>query len=335
MLADSREEGDRMKPFIRAFVVVLAFALALGTAGCGTADVAAIVKGEKILISEIETELEAIMTEYPQMFSGADGEAREIDFRQRILENLVNDVLINQAAEEENVDVSEADVDAALEELRGGFPSEAEFEESLKQVGMTVEDLREQIRGQLVTQAIIDMVAGEIEVSDEEVQAYYEENEVQFTETAAVKAAHILFATEDKETAERVLGEINDGADLQEVRDGADFASLAEQYSIDPASAEKGGDLGWPSTPYVPEFQEALDQLEMGEISDLVETVFGWHIITVLDEREERVRTLDEAREEIEQIIRQQRQAEAFQQFVNELTEAAEIEYLVDYAPTV
>ena len=66
---------------------------------------------------------------------------------------------------------------------------------------------------------------------------------------------------------------------LAEINNGGDFASLAKQYSQDPGSAANGGDLGWPTTPFVPEFQEAAEALDVDEVSGLVETTFGWHII--------------------------------------------------------
>ncbi|GAB4278168.1 MAG: peptidylprolyl isomerase [Coriobacteriia bacterium] len=313
-----------MRPIARSVWLAVVLALLLGVAGCSSREVAAEVNGEKVYVDQIEAQLSAIKDQYPQMFQGTDGEAREMDFRARILDNLVVDILQRQAAEEMGIEVSDADVEDQIEKIKSSFPDEESFSASLRQNDMTEEDLRDEVYNQLLTEAIIEEISGDVEVTEEEIQDYYDRNQDQFRQPAAKRAAHILFAADDKETAEQVL---------QQIRDGADFAAMAKQYSTDPASAENGGDLGWPMTPYVAEFQEALDQLEVGEVSDLVETVFGWHIIKCLDEREESVKTLDEAREEIEAILKQQAQAEAYQQFISELKEKAEIEYFVDYAP--
>jgi foldase protein PrsA len=311
-----------MKALSKVFVAALVIVSITGLTGCGAGDIAATVNGEHVYASEIEAELDLIRAEYPQMFQGIDGEAREIDFRQRILDNMVVNILLIQAAEAEGVTISDEDIDDAVTEVRAGFPDEASFEASLEGVGMTVEDLRDQVREQLLTQEILDMLSDDTEIDEAAIEEYYEDNQGQFTQEAAVRPAHILFGTEDKEAAERVLAEI---------QDGADFARLAEQYSIDPVSAEQGGELGWPSSPYVTEFLEALDELDVGEVSDLVESVFGWHIITVLEDRDESILSLEDAREEIELVLAQQAQAEAFQQFIDELRTAAEIEYFVDY----
>jgi foldase protein PrsA len=313
-----------MRIIPRLTVLVLIAVLTASLVGCNSRDVAADVNGEDIYVDDIEAELEAIKAEYPQMFQGADANAREMDFKRRILDNLVVDLLQRQAAEESGIDIDESDIDAQLEEIKAGFPDDASYQASLDQVGMTEEDLRGQIESQLLTQQIIEQVSDDIEIAEEDVEAYYEANQEQFRQTAAKRAAHILFDADDRETAEQVL---------QQVRDGGDFEALARQYSTDPGSAEQGGDLGWPSTPYVAEFQEALDGLEVGEVSDLVESVFGWHIITVLEEREETMKSLEDAREEIVLILEQQRQADAYQEYIEELRAEAEIEYFVDYAP--
>ena len=309
---------------LRSLLVMTLLVSALGLSGCG-GEVAVEVDGEKIFVEDVEAELDAIKAEYPQMFEGVDGEARELDFRRRILENLITNLLITNAAEAEGIDIGDEDIEDEIDRLRSEFPSEEDFETSLAEVGMTMDDLRQQIRDTLLTREIVDMVSSDMEITEDQVEEYYDTNIAQFLEEAAKRAAHILFATDDKDTAEQVL---------QQIRDGSSFGPLAEQYSIDPASAERGGDLGWPATPYVTEFQQALDTLSEGDVSDLVESVFGWHIITVLEERDERTRPLDEVSAEIVLILEQQGEAEAFQQFVDELEAAAEIEYFVDYATT-
>jgi parvulin-like peptidyl-prolyl isomerase len=168
----------------------------------------------------------------------------------------------------------------------------------------------------------MEELVGDAEVTDEEIAAYYEENQATFEEQAAVRASHILFDKDDKATAEQVLAEVN--------ADG-DFAALATEHSKDPGSAAQGGDLGWsdPARPFVAEFQAALDALEVGEVSALVETEYGWHIIRVEEEREQRTKPIEEVRDQIEQAILQQRNIEAYQAFLEEVRADAEIEILI------
>jgi len=309
-----------MKALRVALSLVLVAGLFLGVTGCSDEDVAAKVNGEVIKKSELDAQVEKLKEQYPQMFEGADGEGRLIDFQQRLLDNMINAVLIRQAAEDEGIDVTDSDIEKKIEELKAGFKTQEQFDEALSQAGMDVATLEEQIRDQLVTEQLIATLNEDGKVSEKEIKEYYDKNKAQFAEVAAVHASHILFDKSDKATAEKVLAE---------VKAGGDFAALAKKYSKDPASAANGGDLGWPTTPYVPEFQAAAEKLSPGQISALVETQFGWHIIKVVEKREDRQKTLAEVSEQIQQIIVQQRNADAYQTFLDDLREKAEIEILI------
>ncbi len=309
-----------MSKFRIIVAAFLAMMLVFGLTACGEDDVAARVNGEVIKKSELDAQMAKLEEQYPQMFEGADAEGRKLDFQQRLLDNMINSVLIRQAAEEMGIEVTDADVQEQIDQLKSGFQTEEQFQQALEQAGMDLDSLEDQIRDQLITQELLEQLTADVEIPDEEIEQYYEANKDQFIEDAAVHVAHILFNPEDKATAEEVLAEI---------RAGGDFAALAKEYSQDPTSAESGGDLGWPTTPYVPEFQAAAEELEPGEVSDLVETTFGWHIIKMIEKRDQRQKTLDEVREQIEQILLQQHNADIYQKFIDDLRAEAEIEILI------
>lgn len=309
-----------MKKFGALLVIVALAMAALVVTGCQESDVAAKVNGEVITNAELDKQLEQLKKQYPQMFTGADGEGRMLDFKQRLLDNLINQKLVEQAAKEKDIKITDADVDKQIEQLKSGFKDDAQFEQALKTAGMSVDQLKTQIRDQLLTQKLIESLAADIKVTEAEVKAYYDKNKAQFLQKEAKKASHILFKPDDKKTAEKVLAE---------VKAGGDFAALAKQYSVDTATASKGGDLGWPTTPYVPEFETALAKLKKGQTSALVQTPYGWHIIRVTDERKGKQQTLAEVKAQIEQIIQQQRRADGYQKFLDDLKKKAEIEILV------
>ena len=301
--------------------LALLAAVAVGLAGCGDGDVAARVNGEPITMTELNEQLEQLKQQYPNMFEGEEGEARLLEFKQRLLDNLIDQKLVLQAADERGIEVTDEDVQTQIDQLKQGFETDEEWEEALTNAGMNPDTLEDQIREQLLTQKLIESLSTDVEISDTDIQEYYESNKQMFYEDAAKRASHILFKAEDKATAEEVLAEL---------KDGGDFAALAKEYSQDPGSAQNGGDLGWPTTPYVPEFEEALSNLDKGEMSDLVETQFGWHIIMVTDTREGKQQTLDEATEQIDQVLRQQKRADAYQTFLDDLRAAAEIEIVAE-----
>lgn len=299
---------------------VLLGVLAFSSVGCSDDNVAARVNGEEISVDELNKQVDQLKKQYPQMFEGADGEGRLLDFKQRLLDNLINQKLVAQAANDKGIEVSDADIEKQIKQLKAGFQDEEQFEQAISSAGMTTDSLESQIREQLLTQKLIESLAADDKASAEEVKAYYEKNKSQFFQKEAKRASHILFKPEDEKLAKQAL---------KELEEGGEFSSLAKKYSVDTATAAKGGDLGWPSTPFVPEFQEALDKLKVGETSKLVKSPYGWHIITVTDERDGSQQKLDEVREQIEQILVQQRRADAYQQFLDKLRKEADIEIVL------
>lgn len=309
-----------MKTLRIAVALMLVAGLMVGVTGCSNKDVAAKVNGEVIKMSDLDAQIAKLKENYPSLFSGADGEGRLIDFKQRLLDNMINTLLIRQAAKEAGVEVTDADVDKKIEELRAGFQTQEQFDQTLQQAGMDLEGLKEQIRNQLESTALIKTLNKDTEVTDKEIEDYYNKNKLEFADQASIHVAHILFDANDKATAEKVLAEL---------KAGGDFAALAKKYSKDTVSASNGGDLGWPTTPYVPEFSAAAEALKPGEISGLVKTEFGWHIIKMIEKRTARQKTLEEVKDQIKQMIIQQRDADAYQKYLDELRKKADIEILV------
>jgi len=307
-----------VSPVRKALVAVLALMIVVGLAGCTSDDVIAKVNGDEIKESEIQSQLDEIKAMYPDTFEGDDAEAIESEYRDRLIDNMISTILVRQDAEERGIEVSESEIEAYIDEIRASTTSEEEFQVLLDSVGMTFEDLEGEAESQLLAQKVIAEITADIDMTEAEVEAYYDENPEQFHVAAAKHPAHILLGLDDLETAESVL---------ERVQGGEDFALLATEYSIDPGSAAQGGDLGWPSYPFVAEFQAALDELNTGDISELVESEFGWHIITVLEEREASDSPLEEVYEDIELILGQQKQADVFQRYLDDLRDAAEIEY--------
>ena len=314
-----------MKVIRTLAAAALIVVVALSAVGCSDKNVAAKVNGESITIEELDKQVEQLKKQYPQMFEGADGEGRLLDFKQRLLDNLINQKLVTQAADDKNIKISDDDVKKQIQQLKAGFPDEEQFEQAISSAGMTTDSLELQIREQLLTQKLIESLEANATVTDAEISTYYDKNKTQFYQKEAKRASHILLKPEDKKKAEEAMAEL---------KSGEEFASLAKKYSADTATAAKGGDLGWPSTPFVTEFQTALDKLDVGETSALVKTPYGWHIIRVTDERKGSQQKLAEVKDQIKQILVQQRRADAYQKFLDDLRAKAEIEILIDELKT-
>lgn len=249
------------------------------------------------------------------------------DMKANILEGMINEELLYQVAQEQGISASESEVEEQIQQYKGQYGEEG-FASALANAGMNEDQLRSEISRSLTIQKLLEEeVTSGIDVTDEEVREFYEENTQMFEESQSVKASHILIDTREAET-EEAKEEARARAEelLEELEDGADFAELAREHSEGP-SAQNGGSLPQFSRgEMVPPFEEAAFALEAGEISDVVETRFGFHIIKVEEKSEGGATPYEEVKPQIAQYLEQQRQQEAVQAYLDELKEAPENE---------
>jgi foldase protein PrsA len=301
-------------PLVAALVAV-----AVAAAGCTPKDTIALVNGSPILGADVQSQLDQMKKASPQTFEGAEGSKRELEFKAKILDSLIQIELIRQAAKELGVDVTDKQVDDYVTQLETQYGGAKGLADAMKQSSVTMDQLKTSVRSRLLVDAVGKKVAKASAVTDAEMKAYYEQNLGTFKTTAQVHATHILFATKDKAQAEKVF---------DQVKKGGDFAALAKQYSTDPGSKDKGGDLGWaPASQYVAEFAKAVGEMKVNEVR-LVESQFGWHVVKLLETRDASQKTFDEVKDQIKQILDQQAQSDAFTKYVDGLRAKAKIEVL-------
>ncbi len=209
-----------------------------------------------------------------------------------ILENRVNELLIVQAAvRDTSIHILDEQVSTLvqqeLEARRRQFGGEQQFQAALKESGMTMEDLRNMLAGDIRTRMMMREYIGKVSrerrpppVSDDELRRYFEENRAQFgrrPETISFTQVVILPRASDSARAE-ARAKLEEA--MKEIAAGADFATVARKYSDDPSTRERGGDLGWfRSGAMVREFDQMAFAMQPGQISPIIETSFGFHII--------------------------------------------------------
>ncbi|MCP3026758.1 peptidylprolyl isomerase [Halobacillus sp. A5] len=225
-------------------------------------------------------------------------------------EEVLQQLVLNKILED-NYDVSDEDVDKELNTLKDQYGDQ--FEMVLQQSGFSDEDeFKETIRLSLLQE---QAAAENVDISEEEMETYYERMKTE------VEASHIL--VEDEETADEVKEKLDEGGD---------FADLASEYSSDP-SAEEGGELGFfgPGT-MDSNFEDAVYNLEVDEISDPVESQFGFHIIKVTDTREvEDVESYEDSKDEIKRtLVSQNVDQQQLQEQMNQLLEESEIDVKIE-----
>ncbi|MDI6689813.1 MAG: peptidylprolyl isomerase [Actinomycetota bacterium] len=305
-----------MKKGFALLILLVLFA----TSFCGCAKkVAATVNDEKIYLSEVEKELEVLKAKHAELFKGAKGKEYEKTFKKNILDSMIEKELGIQEAKKQGIRVSEKEVESRYNQMKKMFPSTKSFEEALKKAGLTPSKFKVRLREQLLMDKIWTKVTKGIEVSEEEMAEYYEKNKNRFKEPEKVKTRHILLGSE-KEAKDI----------LKKLKDGEDFGELAKKYSMDKATKDQGGSLDWMAREQLaPEFADAAFRLNPGEISDVVKTQYGFHIIKLEEKKTEHQKSFEEVKDQAKQELLRERQTKKYQAWVKKLRKKAKIKIYI------
>lgn len=286
----------------------------------------ATVNGVGILRSDYELVLQQTQQQYA-MQGQQITEAQLPQLQQNVLDQMVAEELLYQQGINSGFEASTESIDLQIQQIKGQFETEEQYASALQQNQTTEEELRSDIERNLVVQQTVQTVTADLQpVTDEEVQTFYDENPQFFANDEQIAARHILISTEGLESDEAIAEARSRAEDIrQELLDGADFAEVAEQKSEGP-SGPRGGDLGtFGRGRMVPAFEEVAFSLAEGDISQVVETQFGFHIIQVTDKIEAGTVPVEEVTQDIRQYLSQEKQAEALDSYVSELRDNANI----------
>ena len=196
--------------------------------------------------------------------------------RDQVIDYYVENELKKQACDEKGISIEQSQVDDEINNMKSNYDSDDAWKQALSSAGLTEDQYRESVEAGLRDKALEDAVAGDAATADDSkvldmLNTYY----TMFN--GAKKSSHILFASSDTDKAQEVLDQINAGT--------LDFAEAAKEYSTDTASAQDGGNVGWDAiNSFVTDYTDALDNLSVGQVSGLVTSDYGIHIIKCTDE---------------------------------------------------
>ncbi|MBT2756269.1 peptidylprolyl isomerase [Mesobacillus foraminis] len=229
------------------------------------------------------------------------------------LSALIDNKIIEQEAEKKDITVTDKEITEELQTYIDSYGGEEAFQSALEQSGLTENDVKSDVENYL---KIEKLLKPQVKVTEEEMKTYFEENKESFNEQEQVEASHIL--VDDKKTAEEVA---------QKLADGQGFAELAKEYSTDASNAESGGELGYFSKgEMAAEFEEVAFSMAKGEISDLVKTEYGYHIIKVTDKKAAKEAVYEDHKEDIKEILFDQKLQSEYATWLQEKKDEAEIE---------
>lgn len=278
----------------RMFAGLAALLAATMLAACATAGGSiATVNGQPISRADFEQKLEASPV------------------ARNVLQQMVQEALIEQYAKNNNLTVTDAEISQREDQLKANFPN-GSWDEMLKARNLSEADVKTALREQIILDKAL---AKDVTISPAQVKQYFDKNHAAFDKPEEVQARHILVP--DLKTADQVEAQL---------KAGKNFADLAKQYSTDPGSKDKGGDLGFfRRGQMVPAFDKVAFTLPVGAISQPVKSPFGYHIIQVEAKQPGQTATLANSTERITEMLRQQQEAPLIQPFLQGLQQKATI----------
>lgn len=290
-------------------------------------DKVATVNGTAISQAELDSE----MGKYEQRIAmtGKQLEAdQRAEMKKKVLEGLIDRELLIQQSHKLGIKVSDAEINDQIANLKKRFPNEQEFNNTLAKMKMSEADLKAQFGQDMTMKKLIEQeVASKVNVSDEDTKAFYDSHPDLFKTQEMVRASHILIKVDpkaseaDKAKAKEKMVQIQ-----KRIKNGEDFAKVAKEVSECPSSA-KGGDLDFfQRGQMVGPFEQAAFALKPGQVSDIVETQFGYHLIKVTDRKEAGTMAYNDIKDRIAQHLKQEKVDKQLSQYVEQLRAKAKIE---------
>ncbi|MEW6375485.1 MAG: peptidylprolyl isomerase [Thermodesulfobacteriota bacterium] len=290
--------------------------------------VVAIVNQEAITLSEVEKRLGPLKEEI-QTEDRLERRERVHEISRKVLEQLIEERLIDQEVKKLGIKVPAKDVETTLEEIkRRNAVTQEDLEKALAKDGMTLEAFKKQIEKKLQRMKLINWVVKvESKAGEKELREFYQKSIDRYRTSESYRPSHILFVI-PKEATQEEIREIRKKCQkvLEKVKEGEDFGEMALLYSED-ASAKDRGDLGFfKRGELLPAFEKEALRLKVGEVSGIVRTDYGFHIIKLLDRKGGEPPPFEEIKEKVQADYYEKEMEKAFQQFLSKLKEKSVIE---------
>jgi parvulin-like peptidyl-prolyl isomerase len=262
------------------------------------------------------------------------GTPQYVALRKQAMQFLVQRAEFEQKAADLGIEVTDADVDKQLATIKAQYfgkggkcdsTCEKKFQAELKKQGLTLDNVRQDVRASVIQNKIYEKVTTGVQVSDKEIADYYKKNKQQYIQPASRDVRHIL--VKKKALADQIY---------QQVTHGGNFAALAKKYSTDPSSKDTGGKMTISKGRQVPEFDKVAFSLKAHQIAQPVKTTYGWHVIQALTPiKKQSVTKLSEVKTAIRQQLLQQKKQEEMRTWVDKTSKDFESKtsYQVGYEP--
>lgn len=281
------------------------------------------VNGQAVDPQQIEQEKERMRPSYIRTFADQPAEQQETQLCEWARENVIESILFRQAAIEKFPTITDTEIDAFLNHILGQEDESGPLHQRLGSGDAERQKLRQEAAEQIRTERLLTMITASVaEPNDKEIRRYYERHLERFTVPEMLRAAHIVKHPTPDMPADMQKHQMDEI--MVQLQAGAEFAEMVGKHSACPDS---GGDLGYFARgQMVPAFEDVVFGLELGQISGVFATEFGWHIAKVLDRKPSMPCPLEQVRQVIIKELTQQARDKAVEQFLDQQRQKAVVE---------
>jgi peptidyl-prolyl cis-trans isomerase C len=294
------------------------------------ADIVATVNGTSIPRVKFDRSLGYAKDQLSRM----NREVPESEIEKMVLDQLIASELLFQESKKEGITINDKTADEKLDQWKKQFPNDDEYKKAMQGMNLTEDIVRTDVKRDLaIEKLIVDKFADKTVIPEKDMRDYYDEHPDMFKQPEQVQASHILIKAGTEATESEKKAALNKIKEIQEKqKKGEDFAELAKAHSECPSSA-KGGDLGYFGRgQMVPPFEEAAFGMKPGEVSDIVTTQFGYHLIKVTDKKPGTTVPFDVVKDRIGQFLKQEKVQKEVKELVDKLRGEAKVEVFLKNA---
>ncbi len=292
--------------------------------------VVAVVNDSIILQSELDARLVPVQAEAQQISDPAERKRRLSKLASQMLDDMVNEELIVQAADAAKIEVDSAEVQAALDEIKqNNNLDDAGLQQALNAQGYTLANYKSDLRRQLLRlRAVNQLVAPKVTITDDDVRARYDQLQRRSSAVSSVRLAHMLFAVPDHAT-EQQIADAKDraGKAIERVKGGEDWNKVCADVSDDTGTKATGGELGWFERGSVnPDWEQIVFSMEKDDVRGPVTGPQGLHVFKLVDVKQSTLKSFAEMKEQLKNELRRREMDKQTQNWVDELRKKAYID---------
>lgn len=323
-MISSKKKRHKNSTAIATYAVAVILLVSSGAHAAVVDKVLAVVNDELITQSELDRLLIPIYQQYKTRYEGDEFILKIDEARRYLFNQMISDKLLLSEARKRALTITQDDVDGKMVELRSRFTSEDAFQDALTQEGVTIAELHRRLREQLLKDKLVEReIKAKVIITPADIHAYYQTNKDRFKLEEQVALRSIVIKVHDESYRQQAHERVT--AIVERLQQGEDFAELATLYS-ESANARDGGTMGHiKKGQLMQELDDVAFSLAIGEISPVIETRLGYHVLQVTDKKEKQLINQEDVHSDIKGLLYNQKTKARYEEFVDELKQSAYI----------